>query len=575
MNWKLGLVAVLVLVSLGAIGWWWWNRTHGPGADCLMLAHEKTSGIDFSFTVDKVKSLQATLGLTDKDVRDFDDLLKDYGAKYETNCKDFSALHVITTAEYNCRRNNMDKTLDSVRALREVLGKTSGDATNVIAKNYIDSILGSSHSGFKNGCGASMRISPNKIHISKEVNHTLTLSNVGNRDINFAVSGVPECLLADPKVGGLKERDSVNITLWRTYYAVSSDSFTFTIDDNFDDHIPVEVSGAANLPSPRQLAENLRKRFGRTPTLKDVLGFVDPKNLEPSAGAFVTASAILSSAGNYGDALAAIKTAQSIDPRLRDEASIQLQSGALHFARGDSTVALEELRSAQSAADSRIADTSRWFSGITLLDSGKAKEAASYICGDRGSAVPDSEMIGPIAGSKIVADVEHARTSTDCAASVSRLRPDFRRQFGVKESRIKAYEDVQDVNNHFSHPAQYDTKAKAAVYFASGSSVLSASDQAVLAELAKTATSLPDCVIQVRGHFDPASNAATNEHLFDERANAVFAYLREIGVPLQNIAEPGSIREVGQATSNEDPDGRGENRRVDVSVLADKRLSGH
>ena len=228
----------------------------------MMLAHEKTSGIDFSFTIDKVKSLQATLGLTDKDVRDFDDLLKDYGAKYETNCRDYSALHVITGAEYNCRRDNMDKTLDSIRALREVFGKISGDATNDIAKKYIESILNSSHGGFKSGCGSSLRISPNKIHIASEVNHTVTLLNVGNRDVNFGVAGVPQCLLPDPRVGDLKQGTSVNITLWRTYYAVTSDSFTFTIDDNFDDHIPVEVSGAMNLPSPGALAASLENHIG-------------------------------------------------------------------------------------------------------------------------------------------------------------------------------------------------------------------------------------------------------------------------------------------------------------------------
>jgi tetratricopeptide (TPR) repeat protein len=194
----------------------------------------------------------------------------------------------------------------------------------------------------------------------------------------------------------------------------------------------------------------------------------------------------LSSAGNYGDALAAIKTAQRIDPRLSDEAAIQLQSGVLYLARGDSTGALEKLRSAESASDSRIADTSRWCSGITLLHSGKAKEAASYICGDRGSATPDLEMIGPIAGSKLFADVEHARTSTDCAARLSRLQPDLSMHM----------QDIRNTNNRFSHLDEYQTKAKAAVYFGSESSVLSANDKVALTELAKAATSLPGYLIQ-------------------------------------------------------------------------------
>ena len=400
------------------------ESTHGPGSDCLILSHEKTSGIDFSFTVDKIKSLQATLGLTDKDVRDFEDLLKDYGAKYETNCRDYAALHVITSAEYNCRRDNMDKTLDSIRAHREVLAKTSGDVANTIAKKYVDSILDSARSSFKGGCGVSLRISPNKILISKEVNHTITVLNVGNRDVNFGVTGIPQCLLPDPKVGELKQGTSINITLWRTFYPVPSDSFVFTVDDNFDDHIPVEVSGLTNLPSPETLASNLKKHVGRTLTREDALEFIDPKGREPSAGAYVTAAAILSSAGNSGAALQAIKTAERIDPRLSSDASIQFESGMLSYASGDSAQALVQLRTAESTSDLRIASTSRWLSGITLLKSGKTNEAASYICGDRGSAAPDPKIITPVGGDAI-RDVERARTSADCAASVARIEPEI------------------------------------------------------------------------------------------------------------------------------------------------------
>jgi len=425
MDWKYGLVAVLIVAALCGIGWWWWNHIHPPGPDCLMLSHEKTSGIDFSFTIDKVKSLQATLGLTDKDVRDFDDLLKDYGAKYETICKDYSVLHVVTSAEYNCRRDNMDKTLDSIRALREVLGKSSGDAANASAKKYVESILDAAHGSFTSGCGASLRIDPNKIHISREINHTITVSNVGNRDVMFGVTGIPQCLLPDPRTGGLRQGESRNITLWRTYYAVPSDSFTFTIDDNFNSHIPVEVTGANNLPSLKALAADLKSRIGHTPTLQDALIFINAKDQKPSAGAYVTAAAILSSAGNSDGALSAVQVAEHINPQIKSEAGIQLETGILQLSIGDSLGALVRLHTAESASDSRIANTARWYSGITLLKSGQTNEAASYICGDKGPAFPDQEMTAPVAGTAI-RDLELARTSKDCQARVARIRPDIR-----------------------------------------------------------------------------------------------------------------------------------------------------
>lgn len=429
MDWKVGLAAVLVLAVLGGVWWGWWNHTHGPGPDCLMLSHEKTSGIDFTFTIDKVKSLQATLGLTDKDVRDFDDLLKDYGAKYETICKDYSVLHVITSAEYNCRRDNMDKTLDSVRALREVLGKTSGDAANASAKKYIASILDAVHHGsFASGCAASLRIDPNKIRMSKEINHTITVLNVGNRDISFSVTGIPQCLLPEPRTGEVKQGKSQNLLLWRTYYPVPSDSFTFTIEDNFNNHIPVEVSGATNLPSPNTLAAELKSIIGRRPALTEAIRFVNDlaktQDRNPSAGAYVTAAAILSSAGNSDDALRAIQMAERINPQVNSEVGIQLQSGILQLATGDSVGALVRFRAAESTSDWRIANTARWFSGITLLKSGQANEAASYICGDKGSAFADPEMT-TIVASSTTRDLERARTSKDCQASVGRIRPDF------------------------------------------------------------------------------------------------------------------------------------------------------
>ena len=103
-------------------------------------------------------------------------------------------------------------------------------------------------------------------------------------------------------------------------------------------------------------------------------------------------------------ALPAIKMAERIDPRLSNDASIQFESGMLSYASGDSAEALVQLRSAESASDLRIASTSRWFSGITLLKSGKTNEAASYICGHRGSAAPDPAIITSV-GDGAIRDV--------------------------------------------------------------------------------------------------------------------------------------------------------------------------
>ena len=142
-------------------------------------------------------------------------------------------------------------------------------------------------------------------------------------------------------------------------------------------------------------------------------------------GAYVTAAAILSSAGNSDDALSAIQTAERLSPQIWSEAAIQLQTGIVQLATGDSPGALLRFRAAETSSDSRIANTARWYSGVTHLKLGQTDEADSYICGKRGPAFPDQEMATPVTGNALH-DLQLARTSKDCQARVSKIQPDFR-----------------------------------------------------------------------------------------------------------------------------------------------------
>jgi hypothetical protein len=389
MNWKVGLLSVFV-IAVGALIWWRINQ----GQDCSALSRQRTAGIDFALTINKVKSIQSTLGVTDKDVKELDDLLRDYEAKYENICRDYSKLHVITAGEYNCRRDNMDRTLDNVRALREVLDKTSENTTNELAKKYISSILDASRTGFKNGCGATLRISPDKFRIAKEINHVITVINIGNREVNFGVTQVPQCLLPDPRTGKIEAGESRDITLWRTYYPVLSDSFTLMIDDNFDNHHPVEVSGATNLPTPQELGAEIRSTLKRVPTLEDAIHFVMSNSKKTTGaadqnipgGAYVTAAAILAGAGNLKDSAKAFEIAEKTDPMIGYSPSIQFERGVVSASLGEYQSALNLFYMAQIGDDWKLASKSRFFYGLALVQDGKPSEAATYFCGLRGPA---------------------------------------------------------------------------------------------------------------------------------------------------------------------------------------------
>ena len=136
-------------------------------------------------------------------------------------------------------------------------------------------------------------------------------------------------------------------------------------------------------------------------------------------------------------------------------------------------------------------------------------------------------------------------------------------------------QEIEAQNKRFSELSEYSEKAKATVYFASGSTKISDSDQAALTLLAQGATSLTGYIIQVKGYADSSGSAKMNQQLSMERANAVIAFLlQNCHVPLRHIVAPGAMGIADPAAPNETADGRAENRRVDVKVIVNKGIAG-
>jgi OmpA-OmpF porin, OOP family len=136
-------------------------------------------------------------------------------------------------------------------------------------------------------------------------------------------------------------------------------------------------------------------------------------------------------------------------------------------------------------------------------------------------------------------------------------------------------QEIQATTQRFSELSEYDTTAKAVVYFASGSFTISDSDKAALSALAATAVGTKGYIIQVKGYADSSGNAAMNQQLSMDRAQAVVAYLlQNCSVPLRHIVAPGAMGIADPAAPNETAEGRQDNRRVDVKVLVNKGLAG-
>jgi OmpA-OmpF porin, OOP family len=140
------------------------------------------------------------------------------------------------------------------------------------------------------------------------------------------------------------------------------------------------------------------------------------------------------------------------------------------------------------------------------------------------------------------------------------------------EQNIK---EIQENTDRFSQLGEYDVKKEATVKFAVGSSKISPEGLQQLKELAQAATGLKGYIIEVQGFADATGNAAMNEKLSEDRADAVVSYLiQQCNVPVRHIVAPGAMGEYQPAAPNETAQGRAENRRVEVKVLVNKGVTG-
>jgi OmpA-OmpF porin, OOP family len=136
-------------------------------------------------------------------------------------------------------------------------------------------------------------------------------------------------------------------------------------------------------------------------------------------------------------------------------------------------------------------------------------------------------------------------------------------------------QDIQATTKRFSDLSEYDVKAAVTIHFPSSSSTIPNEEMAMLTQLAQQATTLTGYIIQVKGFADSSGDAAMNQQLSMDRAQAVVAYLlQKCSIPLRHIVAPGAMGEAAPIAANESPNGRAENRRVEVKVLVNRGVAG-
>lgn len=104
------------------------------------------------------------------------------------------------------------------------------------------------------------------------------------------------------------------------------------------------------------------------------------------------------------------------------------------------------------------------------------------------------------------------------------------------------------------------------ITFATNSSNLNPAFHKVLDSVALVLKEYPKTVIEVAGHTDSTGSASYNQMLSERRADAVSRYLMGKGIQSVRFATYG-YGESRPIASNETPEGRQQNRRVELTLL--------
>lgn len=109
------------------------------------------------------------------------------------------------------------------------------------------------------------------------------------------------------------------------------------------------------------------------------------------------------------------------------------------------------------------------------------------------------------------------------------------------------------------------------ILFQTGKYNLNPQAQADLTKFAVNLLENPDTDVHIVGYTDNTGSYAINEKLSGQRANSVRNYLINCGVPAARLSAIG-IPMADYVASNDTPEGRALNRRVEINITANEQM---
>ena len=138
-----------------------------------------------------------------------------------------------------------------------------------------------------------------------------------------------------------------------------------------------------------------------------------------------------------------------------------------------------------------------------------------------------------------------------------------------------ATEEAKRANDRVSALDNYEVKESASVTFAVNQSVLTAASKATLDALVAKSVGLKGAAYEITGYTDTTGNPEKNRILSEKRATAVITYLTDThGIPLRRIVTPLGYGQQKPIADNSTPEGRAQNRRVEVKLMQQGGIGG-
>ncbi len=232
-------------------------------------------------------------------------------------------------------------------------------------------------------------------------------------------------------------------------------------------------------------------------------------------------------------------------------------------------------RERAEAAEAKLRETEKRAQDLTerLAALEKAASAASA------DASHQRELVAQLAKAKDLLEAQSAMVAAE-AERQRQLAEQLRQEKSELQAKSKEYEslaaslgeEIQAGRIQLSElQGKLTVRMAERVLFPSGSATISADGKGTLRKVAEALASIENRIIRVEGHTDNVpirtERFPSNWELSATRAIAVVRYLQERGVNPKLLGAAG-YGEYQPIAANDTPEGRAENRRIEVSLAA-------